>query len=83
MKPVVIQYSSLLPFIQDVLSYRRFFADTNVSMKRMRPGSAIIPLFFFVAGMVAFVPDALLGNLTTIATLFAYVLVSIAQFAGT
>jgi basic amino acid/polyamine antiporter, APA family len=50
---------------------------SEVHPKFCTPYKCNITLFFFVGTMVAFVPDSLLGNLTTIGTLFAFVLVSI------
>ena len=53
----------------------KVFAD--VHPKFCTPWKCNITLFFFVGVMVAFIPDSLLGNLTTIGTLFAFVLVSV------
>src|SRR4029077_8031054 len=50
---------------------------SDVHPKFCTPYKCNITLFFFVGAMVAFLPDSLLGNLTTIGTLFAFVLVSI------
>ncbi len=50
---------------------------SDVHPKFCTPYKCNITLFFFVGALAAFVPDALLGNLTTIGTLFAFVLVSI------
>ncbi len=41
------------------------------------PFKCNITLFFFVGALAAFLPDSLLGSLTSIGTLFAFVLVSI------
>jgi basic amino acid/polyamine antiporter, APA family len=53
----------------------KVFAE--VHPKFCTPWKCNITLFFFVGAMVAFLPDSLLGDLTTIGTLFAFVLVSI------
>jgi len=53
----------------------KVFAD--VHPKFCTPWKCNITLFVFVGAMVAFIPDALLGSLTVIGTLFAFVLVSI------
>jgi APA family basic amino acid/polyamine antiporter len=50
---------------------------SDVHPKFCTPYKCNITLFFFVGTLAAFVPDVLLGNLTTIGTLFAFVLVSI------
>jgi APA family basic amino acid/polyamine antiporter len=50
---------------------------SDVHPKFCTPYKCNITLFFFVGSLAAFIPDALLGNLTTIGTLFAFALVSI------
>jgi basic amino acid/polyamine antiporter, APA family len=50
---------------------------SDVHPKFCTPYKCNITLFFFVGTLAAFIPDALLGNLTTIGTLFAFALVSI------
>jgi APA family basic amino acid/polyamine antiporter len=50
---------------------------SDVHPRFCTPYKCNITLFFFVGTLAAFVPDALLGNLTTIGTLFAFVLVSL------
>jgi APA family basic amino acid/polyamine antiporter len=53
----------------------KVFAE--VHPKFCTPWKCNITLFFFVGAMSAFLPDSLLGDLTAIGTLFAFVLVSI------
>src|SRR5579871_3147707 len=53
----------------------KIFAD--VHPKFCTPYKCNITLFFFVGALAAFIPDSVLGDLTALGTLFAFVLVSL------